>query len=232
MKTLTMLLAIYLLVCSPSAPAQIPGGCEAYLSSFDRLQVSRQESRSKECSVSFHSRDSYVDMIYRDYLMTASGLLMVFNSYGPGIESKSTGAREFYFFPRRYSNIELKSETELGLFSARLANGSWIQFDTKTAQAVKLEAGKIKLAQQVKPNNNGGLEIISYAGLYMDCGFNLGQSPSDNPERFCTFKDIKKNSCKVQNKKLFIYEDYERYLRSDSEIQTILKQDCPRIEWP
>src|SRR5687768_2155584 len=100
MRPIFLLIATVLFWClHTEANRSFSTECKEVSGYNDNLQFSRERSSDGECWVSLHPRNGYVDLKYRDYLLSSSGLLLVFNSYGHGPESETTGAREFYFFP-------------------------------------------------------------------------------------------------------------------------------------
>lgn len=166
-------------------------------------------------------------LIYRSYLFTSKGLLMVFNSYGPGGIDK-TGAREFYFFPRTAypsfedlgENIKIRTSDPYQFFIMDKENGRFLDFSF----------GSISEDPIVSATNNGGIEIQSQ-GLILDVGYMQGNSPAADPKRKSVFHDGQGNSCQVQNKEVFRYfgtGDVD-FKFEDRDLRTFLKLRCPNL---
>jgi hypothetical protein len=203
--------------------------CEDYLFGINNLQVYRQASiEAKECYVSLQPRN-IEGLFYRDYLISSQGLLMVFNSYGDGPSSQSTGAREFYFFPRSaIADLEIKI-SESNQIQVMLASGRWATFSSKIADLSEIESGTITRDPNIHKQNRGGIEITSYDGLTLDAGFTIGKSPTDDLNRRSTFRDARGKTCLIQNRLIFDKVDVNSILKSDAEISRILKKQCPSL---
>jgi hypothetical protein len=219
------------LICMPFAQAEVTD-CIRQITHFDNTQTSRDFWPENEtCFISVHPRDSYVDLIYRDYLLTNKGLLMVFNSYGHGESHLTTGAREFYFFPRsdmspQFSYNQNSNEVRVK-FSDRLS----FVFDGKTAQIKSLSQGSVSVASDVNKNNQGGVEIQSFNGLWLDVGFAMGQSPSEKGNMLSKFTDENGQTCSVKNKDIFQYINGDVEFRfSDADLKIFLKRICPKLQ--
>lgn len=205
--------------------------CEDFLVGINNLQVYRQvESGSTECYVSLQPRN-IEGLVYRDYLITSQGLLMVFNSYGEGPSSEATGAREFYFFPRGIkSELEIKTtEAEGGFIQVQMPSGRWVTFSGETADISSLDSGSILRDPKIYKENRGGIEITSYDGLMLDAGFTIGKSPTDDLNRKSTFRDSEGRTCQLQNRLIFTKVDVNSVLKSDVEISKLLKSKCPTL---
>ncbi len=122
-------------------------------------------------------------LVYRSYVFFGDGLLMVFNSYGDGEGIPNlTSAREFFFFPRRNAP-ELNMDQKAGTISVRMSDGGRADFDPAAAGLSGFERGAVTVAPKIDPASRGGVEIPRYAGLMLDSGFRLGESPSGRPGR-------------------------------------------------
>ncbi len=177
------------------------------------------------------SINRFTDLVYRQYLFTTNGLLMVFNSFGSGPESTDTGAREYYFFPRDH-DIQLKVDPTMGLLQLRLINGDMATFDIEAASLDRLDLGQVFVDPEIVQSNQGGVEIKRYSGLLLDSGFKLGSSPSSKPNRESKFTDAGGRTCVVKNSEIFKYPGGETAFKfSDQELKEFLAGRCPQINW-
>lgn len=204
--------------------------CPKKITSVNNLQFSRAyQDEIAECWISIDNMNGYQKLIYRSYLITSDGLLMVFNSYGSGPNSTHTGARMFYFFPREIFSNEVKLEKDL--VSVRLNSKVQFQFQTKVLNLVDQENFKVKTDPKINRNNKGGVEIQKYDGVFLDVGFSMGKSPTDNPERFSVFKNQLGQSCQVLNKQIFDYKGDDNYLHGDNVLKATVERICPDFKW-
>jgi hypothetical protein len=207
-----------------------PENCPKLMSHLENLQiVSSYESDRSECWFSIDDNNAYQTMIYRSYLLTSSGMLMVFNSYGNGPSSTHTGAREFFFFPREeFFNKIIVDTKALTIPINHLAT-----FKFETTRLRLIEQPNLKFATDSKVNrqNRGGVEVIKYAGVYLDAGFQMGQSPTQNPENKSRFINPQKQICVVKNKDVFDYKNDDMFLRGDSVLKKTVQVLCPQFIW-
>lgn len=169
------------------------------------------------------------NLIYRAYTIFSDGLLMVFSSYGDGEDSNPnlTSAREFRFFPRRGAQA---LRMGAGAVSVVMADGGTITIDPATAQIRSLDRGSVTVSPRIDPAERGGVEITSYAGLMLDGGFRMGESPAGKPEGAATFRDAQGHTCAVKNKELFAYANGDQTFKfSDDQLKAWLARRCPSI---
>lgn len=207
-----------------------PENCPRKITSVNNLQFARtyQEDTS-QCWISIDNMDGYKKLIYRSYLVTSDGLLMVFNSYGSGPNSSYTGARMFYFFPREIFTNEVALENNL--VSVRLNSKLKFQFQTKVLNLVNQDNFKIKTDPKINRNNKGGVEVVQYQGVFLDVGFSMGKSPTDNPAGKSVFKNQFGQSCEVLNKQIFDYKGDDNYLHGDNVLKADIERICPDFKW-
>lgn len=172
-------------------------------------------------------------MIYRDYLFSEDGKLLVFNSFGDGDEGSATAAREFMFFPRRFKYPQFYFNDQARKLEVISVNGDVYYFDYETTHLVSMTAGNIKVSDQVKPSNRGGVEISNYQGLKLEVGFRIGGSPSSNLSNNAAFTDIQGNQCSVKVGEVFKYtQDGDAIFRySDKTLVDFLSSRCPQIKF-
>jgi hypothetical protein len=185
---------------------------------------------SGKCYISIGSM-LVTDLIYRSYGFFSNGLLMVFNSYGDGEDNNPnlTSAREFYFFPRTGA-MSLEMDKTAGTVSVVMADGGRVVIDPETSQIASLERGSVMVAPRIDPADRGGVEITSYAGLMLDAGFRMGESPAGRPKADSTFRDAQGHLCTVKNTEVFAYANGDHELKhTDAELKAFLKVRCPNI---
>ncbi|MDE2510375.1 MAG: hypothetical protein KGL74_04575 [Elusimicrobia bacterium] len=206
-------------VCPQVSPVMI-GGTQGYADSLS----------SGHCFVSIDPTDS-TGLVYRAHAFFDDGLLMVFNSYGDGEGNPNlTSAREFFFFPRR-GTPELTMDAAAGVVSVRMSDGGRVNFNPATAQIASLERGAVTVVSRIDPADRGGVEIPRYAGLMLDAGFRLGESPSGRPNAESTFRDAQGKTCAVKNNELFNYTpDGDHALKfTDAQLSAWLATRCPGL---
>jgi len=205
--------------CPRVDPVQI-GGTQGYADGF----------RSGKCYVSIQPTNTR-GLVYRAYSIFSDGLIMVFSSYGDGQDSNPnlTSAREYFFFPRR-APLELRMDEAGGAVSVRMTDGGVFHFEPATAQLSSLERGSLTVSPRVDPSERGGVEITSYAGLVLDAGFRMGESPSGRPESDSTFRDAQGHLCTIKNRELFNYANGDHEMKfTDAQLSTWLATRCPAI---
>lgn len=210
--------AAVLLAC-PRVPPSHVGGTQGY----------RDSLGSGECYVSIGPMSSE-HLVYRQFGFY-DGLLMVFSSYGDGVDGRSnqTSAREFWFFPRRAAP-ELRMDPAAGTVSVLMADGGVATFDAATAQLSGLDRGSVSVSPRLDPAERGGVEVSSYAGLVMDGGFRIGESPTMKPEWSSTFRDAQGHLCAVKNREVFSYAGGDRAFKfDDASLSAFLRTRCPNL---
>lgn len=203
--------------------------CDRILTHSQNIQVSRQwYPESERCNLDIHPMD-VSNQIYRDYLFTNESLFMVFNSYGDGPTSTSTGARIYYLFPRIINYPDVAYEQN-GDVTTKPSSGHLVRFDAATMKIVAIQGMTFTEDPKITPRNKGGVELKPTAGLLLDLGFTLGRAPNEDPNRSNQFLDIKGNKCKLKNKDLFLYKDGDAVFKfTDSQLQLFLKKSCPKL---
>lgn len=173
-------------------------------------------------------------MVYRGYIFSEDGNLMVFNSFGTGPISESTGAREFYTFPRRQQNPTFKWNEEARRLEVTSTTGDEYYFDYETAQMSGMNKAQVQVAAEVTPFNNGGVEIKGYKGLILDAGFKRGSAPTGNVRGKAKFIDEVGKTCDILIGDVFSYSnDGDPYIKySDKNLAKYLKTKCPKLKFP
>lgn len=225
-------LLLSLLISSYSSSSQVLGSkCDRILTHSGNIQIWREWSASNRvCEVSIHPM-SVQDLIYRDYYISSVGTFMVFNSYGEGPDSETTGAREFIFVPRINSYLEVSILPNEDV-QVVIPTGQKIIFDALTAQIKSLSEGTIKVQKNVLKTNSGGVEILSSLKTWIDFGFRMGSSPMGNLNGSNTVKDLNGKSCRLKNKDLVqsINQDPQFY-RNDDELKILFSKKCTGLSF-
>lgn len=201
--------------------------CPDKVERFGNIQLQQQSSREGFCYLSIHPRNAYQTMIYRDYLLSTEGLLMVFNSFSPEESPETTGAREFFFFPREFKGYQW--EVQGDSLIVRGFREMVFQFNLKTSQIESISGAKIEVKPEVAPENQGGVEILSFNNLFMDSGFTTGNSPSAAPSRSSVWKNSQNQECKLRNSEAFLYRDGEPSMKSEKDMLAIIRRKCPQF---
>jgi hypothetical protein len=172
------------------------------------------------------------DLTYRDFLFDDAGLFMIFNSFGQGPESDTTGAREFYLFPRDVKPLSYDYDGANKRLAVTTPSGKVFTFNTEKAILVSITGTAFSQDYNIVKGNNGGIEITQNDGFYLDLGFTMGQSPSQNSARKVTFKDIQGNTCQVKNSQIFKYtvDSDVIFKYNDAQLKTFLRSSCPNLK--
>lgn len=204
--------------------------CPHILEKRGSIQLQQMVTNDGVCFLSVGNFKSS-GLVYRNYLFTSDGNLMVFNSFGWGDDSGSTGARDFYMFPRPLVKATFQWNDTARHLEVTDVTGGRSYFSYETAELIQLEKGQISVDPKVHPDNRGGVEIRSYQGLLLDIGWAMGRSPTQNPSGWAIFTDRKGQSCRVQNRNIFRYgSDGDVFFRySDRDLARYLARACPKI---
>lgn len=184
-------------------------------------------SQSQTCFMTVRAMNT-TDLIYRDFLFTSRGLMMVFNSFGDGPSSSTTGASEFLFFPIRQA---LAVDFIDDLVVVTMANGSKVSFDAEKAFPVELEDGDLLVDPVVRIGNEGGVSVLHFEGIRFEAGFQMGMSPSWYLNRQTQVKDRDGQACLVRNSEIFVKKDdeiFHRYSTNES-LRAFLNRRCPAL---
>jgi hypothetical protein len=205
--------------CAKTSPAVV-GGTQGYSGGL----------ASGLCFVSIEPT-AMPGLIYRSYAFFSDGLLMVFSSYGDGQTGPdATSAREFFLFPRRAAP-QLALDSKAGAVSVRMSDGARADFDPATGQLSGLERGAVAVSPRIDPKERGGVEITRYAGLLLDAGFRIGESPSGRPDGTSLFRGADGRECEVKNRDLFAYGPGgdHAFKLTDAQLSAWLKTACPGL---
>lgn len=197
----------------------------------DNVKVNAQTSAVGGCYLSI-TPFQIKNLTYRDFLFDDKGMIMVFSSYGPGPISSTTGAREFYLFPRQ-NKIPTYEVLENDAVIVTHPSGTLFRFPFSSGDLSEITPGKVTVSSFFDPAARSGVEFIQFKGILLDTGFQMGNTPSADPNRQSTFTDEDGNTCKVKNKELFDYlrnGDVQFKFLSDPPLAKLLSQKCPKLK--
>lgn len=229
--TKIIILSFFMAVISlNSLGYSLPKDCPFKIYHRGNMQIYTQYQKSEgQCWISIQPKNAYQNLNYRSYLITSGGLLMVFNSYGPGEGADKTGAREFYFFP----TSAWQNQIELNDKWVKVTLSPDISFTIETQDLYLLSSDKIafKNFRDVVPSNQGGVEVVSSEIPFIDVGFGLGHSPSETKTSIAKLKNKLGQICQAPNSVLFDYKGDDTYLFNNVVLRRQIKQVCPQFIW-
>jgi hypothetical protein len=190
------------------------------------VSLNRLAGRNGRCGVMVSPSDGRE--VSRTFSFFNSGLLLVFNSLGPGPLSRTTGSRAYFLFPRREQPSFERMTTDD--FSVRTASGAIAVIDSETGRLESINGTRFHEDPSVNARNQGGLEIESYDGVLLDCGWLLGEAPYSKRNRTSVFRDAAGRRCQVGNTEIFEYADGNPRLKfaTDAELADFLDRRCRR----
>jgi len=206
--------------------------CPFEVKSSGVLQVQRMRyGNSQQCVILVSRTDRKT--VWRSYSYFESGLFMIFLNFGSGRPSTDTGSKTYYFFPRiKAPTFEFSGQHLL----ISDASGSLHTFNIYTGEIVSISDTHVELSSEIEKSNEGGFQILSKIGLYLDNGFRIGDLPYVDPNATSQFKNSKLE-CALPNDELFQYtyklnSDGTKYLDSvdfkltDVVVDQLVTQKC------
>ncbi len=188
------------------------------------LQIQRLSSSTGACYLLVKNwKDD--DMIFRSYVITNSGKLLIFSSYGPGEAASLTGAREYYHFPRPFAVPQFQWNNNTRQLEVTTVSGQKIYFDYDLGDMVSMDRAQLRISNEISARTKGGLEITYFQGLMLNAGFKVGGAPSEALQNLSTFTDGQGHKCQIRNKELFDYANNSdvSFKFSDGELAAFLK---------
>lgn len=196
-----------------------------------QIQINGNQDGS-HCFAIVSPQNDRLDLIYRSYLFSNEGLFMIFNSYGPGDESVTTGAREFVF-PALKQSIPSYEVLSDGNVQINHVSGEKFIFNSDTGELISISNANFKNLASIKPANRGGIEILSItSSIFIDHGFKLGSSPSGSRSAYSKIQDSKSNKCTVQNNELYDYDnsgDTNFKFPDAASLKKFINKRCPKL---
>lgn len=167
--------------------------------------------------------------VYRSFLFDEHGYVMIFNSYGYGDESKTTGAREYVFFPR---SKELGYKINGARVTISLRNGAEVDYDGAALKFAGSRGLHLKESSSIHPRNKGGVELSPKSGMMIDFGFRMGSSPMANKKGSAEIIDAAGHRCRVLNNEVLGWKtDGEPYVKfkTDEEFFEFVRRRCSTL---
>lgn len=204
--------------------------CEEKLESHGPLVYSRQLFSETSCFLFVRPKNS-PELIYRSLILRETGKLLVFNSYGSGPSETDTGARVYYFFPRKINPNFSLSENKVRV---HVSDGLFkIIFDAESGRLLSAEGARISQDPKIYPENKGGIEISSFRGLMLDSGFSMGSDPSADQSRESIFTDQMGRRCTVKNSEVFLIDSSgeSTFKFTDKNLAKFISKRCPGLKF-
>lgn len=224
--SLALLAAALALPSAPPAPKPAKSPCRVDPVHVANLQVYGDAMGGGRCFVSI-SPNNAQNLVYRSWAVFEGGPLMVFMSFDDAWGADSTGAREYYFFPRS-SRPAVDFDAANPRVSATLPNGDSLSFDPAAATASAIGRGTLTVDPRVDRSLRDGTDISSYDGLLLDLGFAFGHSPASEKKRVVTFRSAQGQLCRVKNEEIFVYANGDHSFKyDDAALSAWLKTRCP-----
>jgi hypothetical protein len=192
------------------------------------------EKINGQCMFSVSAVNNYP--LYRNYMFNTANELIVFNSFDYGPPAESTGARSYTFFTNKNDlqyrvlehSIEIKNQA-----------GHIFSFSDKTGDLADIKGIYYTLDEEVRNDNQGGLDLHPMKGLILDEGWKQGELPRIFLDGESTFKDSLGNMCVVKNSNVFkhildsrgrVDGAYFQY-PTRAELKNFLNSACPLIAY-
>ena len=176
------------------------------------------------CFISIGNVKTY-NLVYRSFLFTSEGQIMVFNSFGDGPSSTSTGARVFYLWP--YKN-KLNYEIFDDRIEINLVTGQKAIFNFDPGSWEDLDRARVFIDPVIEPQNQGGIEIESPSHILLDLGFRMGSTPSTDRKRMVNLFVRGNQSCRLSIKKFIKVRSGEPVLIPDTnkKLEKLIEKYC------
>ncbi|MGZ3693823.1 MAG: hypothetical protein ACXWQO_06455 [Bdellovibrionota bacterium] len=212
-------------------PAQAATPCTSEQVLGEGVVASRFSTVALGCVVQVTPRQK-PEMRYREFWIDERGRFMVFVSVPGDDLDKATGTRTYFLFPRK----QLPAFTLLanGNLSFNLGTGQSAIFGATDAQLMSFP-GEFTLDSAVNLENQGGLEIKSYNGIWLDAGWVVGSQSYKDPKGSSVLSDSHNQKCSIRNEEFFFYENMyynEPNLRypDDASLAKFLGERCPNLD--
>lgn len=205
--------------------------CQEVLTGNDVIQINRQwDGPNHNCFISLTPR-RVQNFKYRDYYFDNSGFFMVFNSFGEGPDSQTTGARSFYLFPvtENYPDYSIEANGDVVI---KLVSGHLFRVSGKDFSIVSLSDAVI-LEKPISKDNAGGIEFRLQKGFWLDGGFRMGGTRLENPKNKSLLQAANTNSkCTVLNDLLFDYPTPSNFVLkySRDNLTQFVQKECPQLK--
>lgn len=190
--------------------------------------------QGRTCYLMPSNRNNFETLIYRSYLFSSAGSMLAFLSFGEGPESETTGAKEFYFFPRKKLN-EQSFVWNLDDISFNIqTNAAYnFYFDAKVTEILSVKNAQVKLSKEIRKDNNGGIFLTPEKGLIFELPFTLGSAPSTQLNLSGKLLNSKNQICKLKIGQVFRKtSDGDSEIKlTDAELKKLVTKSCPSFMW-
>lgn len=230
-RIISTLIAIAIVLITSYVRAEFTNEkCSKVLTASGDVLIQRDwDENARVCFISLHPMD-VTDLKYRDYYFDNAGLFMVFNSYGEGSVSETTGARGFMMFPQLYDYPDFSIE-ENGDVVVRMVSGHTLRISGKNFSVIEFSPGRFT-EKELSKNNAGGLEINPSKGFWLDQGFKMGGMNYENRKLKTTIYGSIGGSCVVKNSNLYDYSsDSIRILYEKDDLRQFVRETCPSVKF-
>ena len=194
-----------------------------------KIDVMQLKMKGGKCAVMVKPSSTRQDK-HRSYSVFSNGAFVVFNSTGSGSVSSSTGARAYFFFPRK----ERPSFEEMttGEIAVRTVAGQIIRFSPVSGKISSMTGAAYSEDPSISLRNRGGVEIKSCDCLWLDTGWQKGEVAYSNPSGSSTFRDRSGSACAVKNREIFDHAGGEAVLKYETSdrLQAFLSKRCPKLD--
>ena len=230
-RIISTLIAIAIVLISSYAKAEFTNQkCSKVLTASGDIMIQRDwDEESRICFISLHPMD-VTDLKYRDYYFDNAGLFLVFNSYGDGDLSESTGARGFMTFPQLYDYPDFSIEKN-GDVILRMVSGHLLRINGEKFSVKEFSPGSF-VEKVLSKTNKGGLEIKSSKGFWLDQGFRLGGMAFENKNGTTKIVGGLGGSCALKNDRLYDYSKEQiPLLYTKDALTKFVKKTCPDVKF-
>jgi hypothetical protein len=206
--------------------------CEDRLLRAGVFQIHKYYAKnSKTCYLSIQPIEK-PNMIYRSYLFTNDGSFNIFNSFGIGKSSTTTGSRDYMLFPNILPNPAFQVFLEEDLLVVTATSNHKFYYSLTSGELIEVTEAQFKSTLNIAKNNGGGLELRLDRGLLLDSGFQVGKSPTEVKANSSRFINAKGQICKIKNSSLFKYYNDDVYFDwTEAQLKKLLKSQCPQFQF-
>ncbi|MDR3606519.1 MAG: hypothetical protein P4M08_03960 [Oligoflexia bacterium] len=218
---------LFLLPLAALGDGGASGVCKQQVAAEGLLDLEVIKISDGSCFMSLTPNDPST-IVYRSYSFDEDGLFMVFDSTD-GPEATSNGARNYFFFPRK--NVPTYQVLADGTIAVTNSAGEVFNLSEKTGYLVSIPSMTYTLDPGINMKNNGGLNITSAPGVWLDTGWYVGAAAYQHPDLHSTFHSGTA-TCDVKNSEIFTNDsDMNPHFNfpQDSDLAKFLMVRCPNL---
>jgi hypothetical protein len=183
-------------------------------------------------------QQSRQDSFNRQYIMGTGGKFDVFVNMGDGPLSKTTGGRNYIFWPKANWSRQRTQNADGSVSVSPPWVSEPVVFQNSEVKDIRSMPGIRVRLQKVTKVNKGGIDLepLPNSGtLMLSGGYHRGNYPFAIRNRSSTFYDDRAGSCEIPNTELFDYElesdgrTVNRYFfkyQSDQALRSFLRNRC------